>query len=116
MPGPLASDVHVWPLVTVRFPGAVVVIGCGATGLLALEFARAGGALTLIAVDTNEARLQMAHAMGAEPVFNPTRQDVVVERRDSTPGAMANALVDAVGAGATRRPAVEMVCPRGHVQ
>lgn len=112
---PLANAVHVWSLVTVRFPEIVVVIGCGAIGLLALQVARAGGALTLIAVDTNEARLQMAHAVGAEPVFNPTRQDVVAELRDSTRGAMADVVVDAVGAGVTRRAAVEMVRPGGEV-
>src|SRR5439155_15830784 len=93
----------------------VGVIGCGAIGLLALQVARAGGALTLIAVDTNEARLQLAHAMGAEPVFNPPRQDVDAAMRDSTRGAMADVVVDAVGAGVTRRAAVEMVRPGGEV-
>ncbi len=112
---PLANAVHVWSLVIVRFPEVVVVIGCGAIGLMALQVARAGGALTLIAVDTNEARLEMAHAMGAEPVFNPTRQDVVAEVRDSTRGGMADVVVDAVGAGVTRRAAVEMARPGGEV-
>jgi threonine dehydrogenase-like Zn-dependent dehydrogenase len=112
---PLANAVHVWSLVTVRFPEIVVVIGCGAIGLMTLQVARAGGALTLIAVDTNEARLQMAHAVGAEPVFNPTRHDVVAEVRQSTRGGMADVVVDAVGAGATRRAAVEMARPGGEV-
>src|SRR5207245_1511117 len=39
---PLANAVHVWSLVTVRFPEIVVVIGCGAIGLLALQVARGG--------------------------------------------------------------------------
>ncbi|MGH7324318.1 MAG: zinc-dependent alcohol dehydrogenase [Candidatus Rokuibacteriota bacterium] len=105
---PLANAVHVWSLVTQRFPEVVVVIGCGAIGLFALQVARAGGALTLIAVDTNEARLGMAHAVGAEPVLNPMRQDVLAEVREFTRGRGADVVVDAVGAAATRRVAVEL--------
>ncbi|OLC17392.1 MAG: hypothetical protein AUH29_01975 [Candidatus Rokubacteria bacterium 13_1_40CM_69_27] len=112
---PLANAVHVWSLVTRRFPETVVVIGCGAIGLMALQVARAGGALTLIAVEINEARLEMAHAVGAEPVFNPMRGDVVAELRQFTRGRGADIVIDAVGAAATRRAAVEMACAGGEV-
>ncbi|MBI3635851.1 MAG: SDR family oxidoreductase [Candidatus Rokubacteria bacterium] len=81
---PLANAVHVWNLIAPRFPETVVVIGCGAIGLMCLQVARAGGGLTLVAVDTNEARLEMAHAVGAEPVFNPVRGDAVEAIRDFT--------------------------------
>lgn len=112
---PLANAVHVWSLLPRRFPETVVVIGCGAIGLLTLQVARAGGALTLVAVDTNEARLELAHALGAEPLVNPTRQDVVAEVRALTRGRGAEVAVDAVGAAATRRAAVEVVRAGGHV-
>lgn len=112
---PLANAVHVWSLVEPRFPETVVVIGCGPIGLMALQVARAGGALSLVAVDVNADRLELAHAVGAEPAFNPGRQDVVAEVRAFTRGRGADVVIDAVGAPATRRSAVSMVRPGGDV-
>jgi len=112
---PLANAVHVWSLLDQRFPETVAVIGCGTIGLMALQVARAGGALTLIAVDINTARLEMAHAVGAEPALNPGRQDVAAELRQLTRGRGVDVVIDAVGAAATRRAAVELVRPGGEV-
>lgn len=112
---PLANAVHVWNLIAPRFPETVVVIGCGAIGLMCLQVARAGGGLTLVAVDTNESRLAMANAVGAEPLFNPIREDAVGALRDFTRGRGADVVIDAVGAPATRRAALEMVRPGGDV-
>jgi L-iditol 2-dehydrogenase len=112
---PLANAVHVWSLVDQVFPETVAVIGCGAIGLMALQVARAGGALTLIAMDVNPARLELAHAVGAEPVYNPARGDVVGELREFTRGRGVDVVIDAVGAAATRRAAVEMARPGGTI-
>jgi L-iditol 2-dehydrogenase len=112
---PLANGVHVWSRLRQKFPETVVVIGCGAIGLLALQVARAGGALRLVGVDTSDARLTMAHAVGAEPIFNPTRQAVVDEVRSFTRGRGADVVIDAAGSGVTRRLAVDVVRPGGEV-
>jgi threonine dehydrogenase-like Zn-dependent dehydrogenase len=112
---PLANAVHVWSLVDQRFPETVAVIGCGTIGLMALQVARAGGALTLIALDVNSSRLEMAHAIGAEPVLNPARQDAAAELRQLTRGRGVDVVIDAVGAAATRRAAVELARPGGDV-
>lgn len=112
---PLANGVHVWSMVRPRFPETVVVIGCGAIGLMALQVAKAGGAMRLVAVDTNDGRLAMAHAVGAEPLFNPTRDAVVTEVRAFTKGRGADVAIDAVGTPAARRTAVEVVRPGGEV-
>jgi threonine dehydrogenase-like Zn-dependent dehydrogenase len=112
---PLGNAVHVWRLVRPRFPETVVVLGAGTIGLMALQVARAGGALTLIAVDTNAGRLETAHGLGAEPVFDPGREDVVAAVADVTRGRGADVVIDAVGAPATRRAAVELVRPGGDV-
>ncbi|MBI4634895.1 MAG: alcohol dehydrogenase catalytic domain-containing protein [Candidatus Rokubacteria bacterium] len=112
---PLANAVHVWALLGQRFPEVVVVIGCGAIGLMAIQVARAGGALTLVAADTSDARLAMAHAVGAEPVLNPARQDLQAEVRELTRGRGADVVIDAVGTAATRRAAVVAARPGGEV-
>ncbi len=111
----LANAVHVWSRLAQRFPETAVIIGCGAIGLMTLQVAKAGGALTLVVVDVNEARLQMAHALGAEPVLNPMRGDAVAEVHVLTRGRGADVVVDAVGAPATRRAAIEMARPGGEV-
>jgi 2-desacetyl-2-hydroxyethyl bacteriochlorophyllide A dehydrogenase len=112
---PLANGVHVWSRLAAKFPETVVVIGCGTIGLLALQVARAGGALRLVAVDTSDARLEMAHAVGAEPLFNPVRDAVVNEIRAFTRGRGSDVVIDAAGTPATRRTAVEAVRPGGEV-
>lgn len=112
---PLANGVHVWARLAATFPETVVVIGCGTIGLLALQVAKAGGALRLVAVDTSDARLAMAQAVGAEPLFNPARDAVVAEIRAFTRGRGADVVIDAAGTPATRRTAVEAVRPGGEV-
>src|SRR3989442_9357883 len=47
-------------------------------------------------------------AVGAEPVFNPMRGDVVAALRQFTRCRGADIVIDAAGAAATRRAAVDM--------
>jgi L-iditol 2-dehydrogenase len=103
---PLANAVHVFGLVPERFPETVVVIGAGTIGLMCLQVAKAAGALRLVSVDTNDARLEVAHALGAEPVFNPAREDPAAAVREFTRGRGADVVVDAVGTSRTRLAAV----------
>ena len=110
---PLANAVHLWSRLARHFPETIVVIGCGAIGLMALQVAKAGGAMRLVAVDTSDARLEMAHAVGAEPLFNPTRDAVVSEVRAFTKGRGADVVIDAVGTPSARRTAVEAARPGG---
>jgi S-(hydroxymethyl)glutathione dehydrogenase/alcohol dehydrogenase len=49
----------------VRAGGSVVVIGCGAVGLSAIQGARIAGASPIVAVDVVEAKLALASALGA---------------------------------------------------
>jgi L-iditol 2-dehydrogenase len=112
---PLANGVHALSLTRQRFPETVVVIGAGTIGLMALQVARAAGALRLVVVDTNDARLEVAHQLGAEPLFNPRREDVVAAVREFTRGRGADVVVDAVGASETRRVAVAAARPGGEV-
>jgi L-iditol 2-dehydrogenase len=112
---PLANAVHAWSLVRARFPEVLVVLGSGPIGLMTLQVGRAAGALTLIAVDTNDRRLEMAHALGAEPLLNPERHDVLAEIRALTRSEGADVVVDAVGTADTRAIAVEAARAGGEV-
>lgn len=60
--------------------------GAGAVGLAAVMAARAAGATTIIAVDVNPARLELALELGATHVVNSKQVDPVAEIRRLTGG------------------------------
>jgi threonine 3-dehydrogenase len=55
---------------------AVLITGCGPTGLFAIAVAKAAGAGTIIATDMSEYRLDLARKVGAHLAFNPQKTDV----------------------------------------
>jgi threonine dehydrogenase-like Zn-dependent dehydrogenase len=112
---PLANAVHVFTLVQERLPETVVVIGAGTIGLMCLQVARVLGAFRLVVVDPSAARLEVAHALGAEPVLNPRETSVQEAVREFTRGQGADVVVDAAGTPETRREAVGMARPGGEV-
>lgn len=69
-------------------PGSsVAVFGLGGVGLAALLGARAAGAATIVAIDLQPAKLELAKSLGATQVVNAaTSADVVAEIRDATHG------------------------------
>ena len=80
----------------VRPGDSVAVLGLGPVGLSAVQVALAAGAGPVIAIDTVEARLGVARALGATPVHltqeNP--RDAVL---GATDGRGVDAAIDAVG-------------------
>jgi 2-desacetyl-2-hydroxyethyl bacteriochlorophyllide A dehydrogenase len=72
------------------------VIGLGPVGLCAVMAARAAGASKVIAVDTVEARLDTARALGAEPV-HATEEDPRKAVKAGTQVGGVDVAVDAVG-------------------
>jgi aryl-alcohol dehydrogenase len=56
-----------------------VAFGAGAVGLSAVMAARVGGATTIIAVDVNQARLDLAMELGATDTVNSRTRDAVAE-------------------------------------
>jgi threonine dehydrogenase-like Zn-dependent dehydrogenase len=112
---PLANGVHALSLTMQRFPETVVILGAGTIGLFALQVAKASGALRLVAVDTDDARLDVASQLGAGTVLSPRTHDVVASVQQMTGGRGADVVVDAVGAAETRRAAVKMARRGGEV-
>jgi L-iditol 2-dehydrogenase len=78
--------------------GAAVVMGCGMIGQLAIQAVRAGGFTTVIAVDIDQARLEMARRAGADAALDSKTCDVAAEVRARTEGRGADAVLEAVGA------------------
>jgi propanol-preferring alcohol dehydrogenase len=69
------------------------VFGAGGLGHLAVQYARITGA-SVVAVDTNPARLESARVVGAEHVVNPLEEDPVaaIQKLGGADAAIATAV------------------------
>lgn len=98
-----------------RWGGAAMVIGCGAVGLSAVQGCRLAGAGTIIAVDPNPARRQVAAAVGATVLVDPGASDPVAVAREHTDGRGADVVIECAGVEVGFRLSVEAVRPGGNV-
>ena len=97
-------------------PGAcVVVIGCGAVGLNAIQGARLAGAETIVAVDLGQAKLQRAAQFGATHAVDAASGSAPDEVKALTAGRGADYVFEAAGNAKTFRLAVELCRPGGSV-
>jgi L-iditol 2-dehydrogenase len=88
---------------------SVAVIGTGMIGLLIVQVLRARGCASILAIDVDESRLQMARRLGATEVILSQSPDVAGSVRQLTHGRGADAAFEVVGIGATLKLAVECV-------
>lgn len=94
---PLACAIHAVQRAEISFGDTVVVAGCGALGLGMIAAARLKNPGCLIALDIQDARLDVARACGADLVLNPSRIDVVDEVRKLTGGYGCDVYIEATG-------------------
>jgi alcohol dehydrogenase len=93
-------------------PGdAVAVVGAGPVGLMAVMCALLFGPARVFAVDTVEARLELAQELGAVPV-NPREVNPEIEVQRRTGGSGADAVLECVGQIAAMETAIN-VCRGG---
>jgi S-(hydroxymethyl)glutathione dehydrogenase/alcohol dehydrogenase len=94
---------------------SVVVIGCGAVGLNALQGARLVGAARIIGVDKGGQRLERARRFGATDVVDAADADALEQIRALTAGRGADYVFEAAGNRSALRLSVEAVRPGGDV-
>jgi S-(hydroxymethyl)glutathione dehydrogenase/alcohol dehydrogenase len=100
----------------IAYGDAVMVIGCGAVGLSAVQGARLAGAGAIVAVDLDDKKLDLAEAMGATARVNAGRDDAVAAaRRAGKSGRGVDVVLEAAGSPAGFRLSVEAVRPGGEV-
>ncbi len=100
-------------IATLRWGDAAMVIGCGAVGLSAVQGCVLAGATTIIAVDPNPARRQLAQAIGATHAIEPG--EAVEIARVLTDGRGADVVIESAGVPSGFRLSVEAVRPGGQV-
>jgi len=91
---------------------AVVVFGAGGVGLSAVMAAKVAGAATIVAVDLNAARLELARELGATHTFDGAQADLL-EHLLRTTGGGAHYSLDTTGVPAVIRTAVHALRPTG---
>src|ERR1051325_5200581 len=99
----------------IAYGDTVMVIGCGAVGLSAVQGARLAGAGAIIAVDLDPKKLALAEKLGATLLVNAGTENVVGIARAGTGGRGGDVVLEAAGSPAGFRTAVEAVRPGGEV-
>ena len=102
-------------IATIGYGDTVMVIGCGAVGLAAVQGARLAGAGEIIAVDLDDAKLALAERVGATHRVNATSEDPVALAQARTGGRGADVVLEAAGSPASFRHSAEAVRPGGEI-
>jgi S-(hydroxymethyl)mycothiol dehydrogenase len=76
---------------------SVAVFGCGGVGDAAILGAKLAGATTIVAVDLDPKKLEMARHFGATHTVDASAGDPVEGVRDATGGLGADVVIEAVG-------------------
>jgi alcohol dehydrogenase, propanol-preferring len=96
-------------------PGStVVVIGIGGLGHMALQILRAVSSSQIIAVDSDEAKLELSRQVGADEAL-PAGEEAGERIRELTGGRGAELVLDMVGADATLALGAAVTKLEGHI-
>jgi threonine dehydrogenase-like Zn-dependent dehydrogenase len=92
----------------------VLAIGCGTIGIGVVAAAARKGA-TVIVVDIDDAKLELARRFGAHHTINSMAQDPLARVLEMTNGEGVNVTIEAVGLSDTYRLAIEATAYAGRV-
>ena len=95
---------------------SVAVLGMGIVGQLAASLAHLAGALPVIAIDTDNFRLDIARKRGIDHCLNPNEiDDLPAAVRDLCEDDGANVVVEATGIPAVLPMALKLPCIAGRI-
>jgi Zn-dependent alcohol dehydrogenase len=90
-------------------PGeSAAILGCGGVGINVIQGAKLSGANPIIAIDTVQAKLDMAERFGATHLVNASDGDAGAQVLELTAGRGADAAFEVVGAPALQRQVFDM--------
>lgn len=99
----------------VQAGATVAVIGCGAVGLNVIQGARLVGAGTVIGIDRDAARRDLARTFGADLAMGAAGEDVDAGVKATTAGRGADYVFEAAGSAEGFRLATEITRPGGQL-
>ncbi len=107
--------VHAANRTPVSLGDSCIVVGTGMIGLLVIQTMKLAGCSTVIAVDIDPGKLELALKLGATASINAAQQDVAAKVKELTSGRGADVAVEVVGATKTIQSAIESVRKGGHI-
>ncbi|NQT00149.1 MAG: alcohol dehydrogenase catalytic domain-containing protein [Candidatus Omnitrophica bacterium] len=87
----------------------VLVMGCGISGLLHVQLAKAHGATLVVATDIVDYRLECARKQGADAIINVQKEALSERLRQLSQGRGADLVIVATGAKSANAQALEVV-------
>jgi len=111
----VSIGVHAVNITPIQLGATAVIVGTGMIGLLMLQAARLAGCSRIIAVDLDDAKLEVARTLGADIVLNPKTVDVPARVAELTHGHGADVALEAVGASSPIKTAILSVKKGGTV-
>ena len=111
---PAAVSMHAVRRSRLQVGDVACVVGCGPIGLMAVQCARLGGAGTIIAVEPDPGRRQLALSLGADRAVAPG-EELRHAVDEATGGLRADIAFDCAGVPATLQQSVDMVRKGGSV-
>jgi threonine dehydrogenase-like Zn-dependent dehydrogenase len=111
---PLTVGFHAVARGRVDSQDIVAVLGCGIVGLGAVA-AAVNRHATVIAIDLDDTKLEIARKIGVTNTINPSKEDLHQRLQETTNGDGPDVIIEAVGSPSTYRSAVEEVAFLGRV-
>ena len=93
----VSIGVHAVGITPVFLGDAAVVVGMGMIGSVTLQAAKAAGCTRIIAIDTDDVKLERAKAAGATDLLNPKNTNIQAAVLDMTDGHGADVAFECVG-------------------
>jgi L-iditol 2-dehydrogenase len=112
---PLACVLNGQELAQVGEGDVVVILGAGPIGCLHVRLARARGAKTVVLIDVNQGRLDLAARAEPDAAIDSTKDDPIDAVRKLTEGRGADVVITATGVGQAQEQALEMTASRGRI-
>jgi L-iditol 2-dehydrogenase len=112
---PLACVLNGQELAQVGDGDTVVILGAGPIGCLHVRLARARGARTIVLVDVNRGRLDLAARAEPDASIDGSKDDPIDAVRKLTDGRGADVVITATGVGVAQEQALEMASLRGRI-
>lgn len=110
---PMANGIHVVRMSRHLPAETVLVVGAGPIGLFCQQALQVLRGSKVYVADLSPERLAVAKKLGAVRVINPREEDVVRAILAETDGEGVDLSVDAVGAGVTKKTALDAIRPGG---
>lgn len=115
MAEPVSVAFHAVNLIPSEINDSAIVVGCGMIGLFVVQALRIKGCGTIIAIDLDPSRLDMALKFGADHAFRADDPEIVEKVRAVTRGRGADIAVEVVGITPTVNLAINAVRKGGKI-